>query len=86
MHRGGGSARDCNLEPNPVAYATAREVEALTAFLKTQQDHFSAAPEEAEKLLAIGLSPPSGLEPSLHATWTQLARVLLNAHETITRY
>lgn len=64
----------------------AREVEALTAFLKTQQDHFSAAPEEAEKLLAIGLSPPSGLEPSLHASWTQLARVLLNAHETITRY
>jgi len=63
-----------------------RELEALTAFLKTQQDHFTAAPEEAAKLLAIGLSPQAGLDPVLHASWTQLARVLLNAHETITRY
>jgi hypothetical protein len=64
----------------------ARELEALTAFLKTQQDHFAAAPEEAAKLLAIGLAPQSGLAPVPHASWTQLARVLLNAQETITRY
>ena len=64
----------------------ARELEALTAFLKTQQDHFAAAPEEATKLLAIGLAPQSGLAPVPHASWTQLARVLLNAQETITRY
>lgn len=69
-----------NREPAP------RELEALTAFLKTQQDHFSAAPEEAVKLLAIGLAPKADFDPVLHASWTQLARVLLNAHETITRY
>jgi len=64
----------------------ARELAALTAFLKTQQDHFTGAPEEAAKLLQTGLSPQAGLDPVLHASWTQLARVLLNAHETITRY
>ena len=64
----------------------ARELAALTAFLKTQQDHFASAPEEAAKLLRTGLSPQAGLDPVLHASWTQLARVLLNAHETITRY
>jgi hypothetical protein len=63
-----------------------REIEALTAFLETQQDHFAAAPEEAAKLLAVGLAPKGDLDPVLHASWTQLARVLLNAHETITRY
>ena len=63
-----------------------REIEALTTFLETQQDHFAAAPEEAAKLLAVGLAPKGDLDPVLHASWTQLARVLLNAHETITRY
>jgi hypothetical protein len=64
----------------------AREVAALTAFLKTQHDHFAAAPAEAAKLLSIGFAPRADLEPVLHAAWTQVARVILNAHETITRY
>jgi hypothetical protein len=62
------------------------ELTALTAFLAAQRTHYRAAPAEAEKLLRIGLAPPTvGDAPEL-AAWTQVARVLLNSQEVITRY
>jgi hypothetical protein len=63
-----------------------KEVAALTAFLAEQRKTYQSAPDDAAKLLAIGLAPKANLDPAEHATWTQVARVLLNAQETITRY
>lgn len=63
-----------------------KEITALAAFLTNQRNHYSASKEDAGKLLAIGLAPKAALDPVEHAAWTQVARVLLNAQETITRY
>jgi hypothetical protein len=49
-------------------------------------DTFKSTPEDATKLTHIGLAPKATLDPIEHAAWTQLARVLLNTQETITRY
>jgi hypothetical protein len=62
------------------------ELTALTAFLAAQRTHYRAAPAEAEKLLRIGLAPPTAGDPAELAAWTQVARVLLNSQEVITRY
>ena len=62
------------------------EAASLRRFLTAQHEHFRTNPADATKLLRIGLAPaPTGDEPEL-AAWTSVARVLLNAHETITRY
>jgi hypothetical protein len=63
-----------------------KEVQSLQSLLKTQTAHFTANPADATKLLKIGLAPQTQLEPAKHAAWTQITRVLLNAHETLTRY
>ncbi|MFM8379351.1 MAG: PSD1 and planctomycete cytochrome C domain-containing protein [Planctomycetia bacterium] len=62
------------------------ELTSLTGFLATQRDTFQAAPADAEKSLSVGLAPRPKLDPVEHAAWTQLARVLLNTQEVITRY
>lgn len=63
-----------------------KEVAALSGFLTKQRSHYASAKEDAAKLLAVGLAPKAELDPVEHAAWTQVARVLLNAQETITRY
>ncbi|NBW97579.1 MAG: DUF1553 domain-containing protein, partial [Planctomycetia bacterium] len=63
-----------------------QELTSLAGFLATQRDAFKAVPGDAEKSLAIGLAPRPALDPVEHASWTQLARVLLNTQEVITRY
>ncbi len=63
-----------------------KETEALALFLTKQRESYKATPEDATKLLATGLAPKAELDPVEHAAWTQVARVLLNTHETITRY
>jgi hypothetical protein len=58
----------------------------LSAFLAGQRDYFKANAADAKKLVHIGLSPtPAVDEPEL-AAWAQVCRVVLNLHETITRY
>jgi hypothetical protein len=57
----------------------------LTEFHARQLDYYKGAPEDAGKLLSVGLSPHPDPTPEL-ATWTSVARVFLNLHETITRY
>jgi len=63
-----------------------QERQSLLAFLATQRAAFTALPEDAPKLLATGLkAPPETPTPEL-AAWTSVCRVVLNLHETITRY
>lgn len=67
---------------------TSGESASLRKFLEEQRHNFSAAPGDAAKIAsqaaAIGL-PVSVPEPEF-AAWTAVCRVLLNLHETITRY
>jgi hypothetical protein len=65
-----------------------REAEAtsLASFLAAQREAFTTSPAAAQKLLAVGHAPRPGFDPVEHAVWTQLARVLLNTQEVITRY
>jgi hypothetical protein len=64
----------------------AAEAASLASFLAAQRRAFAATPADAEKLLAVGHSPRPDFDPVEHAAWTQLARVLLNTQEVITRY
>jgi hypothetical protein len=64
----------------------AAEAASLAGFLAAQRDAFAATPADAEKLLAVGHAPRPDFDPVEHAAWTQLARVLLNTQEVITRY
>ena len=63
-----------------------KELASLAGFLAEQRTTFRAAPTDAEKSLTVGLAPRAKLDPIEHAAWTQLARVLLNTQEVITRY
>jgi hypothetical protein len=63
------------------------EAASLLKFLATQREHYRADPEEAGKFIHIGNAPQtSGIQVSELASWTQVCRVILNLHETITRY
>ncbi|WP_040546843.1 PSD1 and planctomycete cytochrome C domain-containing protein [Pedosphaera parvula] len=64
-----------------------KERTSLQAFLKEQRNYYGAHVEDAKKLMHVGLAaePKSGEEPEL-AAWTQVCRVVLGLHETITRY
>jgi hypothetical protein len=63
-----------------------QERASLESFLASQRAFFQKSPDEATKLLAVGLAPSRKLDPIEHAAWTQVARVVLNTHEVITRY
>ncbi|HAB18396.1 MAG TPA: hypothetical protein DCE44_18385 [Verrucomicrobiales bacterium] len=63
------------------------ETESLTRFLALQRRQYAADPEDAKKFLRTGQRPvPIGADEPELAAWTQVARVVLNLHETITRY
>jgi len=62
------------------------ERDSLTTFLAAQRAVYRADLASAKKLLRIGLAPPLGGDLVEAAAWTQLARVLLNTQEVITRY
>ena len=56
-------------------------------FLSEQREHYKGNNEEAAKLLKIGNAPEPGKASAEElAAWTQVCRVILNLHETITRY
>jgi hypothetical protein len=66
---------------------TAQEKDALLNFLATQRAACKQTPDDANQLLHVGLAPPSkDANPTELAAWTQVCRVLLNLHETITCY
>jgi len=65
----------------------AGEASSLLDFLNDRRGYFRTNPDEADKLLHVGQSPPAeGLDPAEAAAWTLVCRVALNLHETITRY
>lgn len=64
----------------------AQEVKSLTQFLATQLAYFKEHTAEAEKAVSTGLAPKAAMPAAEHAAWTQLARVLLNTQEVLTRY
>jgi hypothetical protein len=67
--------------------ARENEKKSLLDFLAVQREHYQEHPEETEKLLHIGLAPmPQGKPSAELAAWTQVCRVILNLHETITLY
>jgi hypothetical protein len=64
-----------------------KEVTTLSAFYKTQLEHYTANPEDAKKLVSASLHKPDAALPTAElAAWTATCRVVLNLHETITRY
>ena len=67
-------------EPRPA------ELESLHRFLAAQRAHYRTNIAEADKLLAVGLAPRTEGDVAELAVWTQVARVLLNSHEVVTRY
>jgi hypothetical protein len=67
--------------------ATPEEIDGLKKFHAKQLDNFKSGRDDPEKFLTIGLyQVPDPLDPFEAAAWTQTCRVLLNLHETITRY
>ena len=63
------------------------EVEALVKLYEKQLAGFRANKDAAAKLVAVGEHPAVGKPaPEELAAWMSVTRVLLNLHETITRY
>src|SRR5262249_5293356 len=63
------------------------ERESLKTFLAEQRAHYRADPESARKMLHVGCRPAAAnLDPAEHAAWASVCGVILNLHETITRY
>jgi hypothetical protein len=55
--------------------------------LAKARQEYGAKPEDAGKLQQVGSLPPSAAaSPVELAAWTSVCRVLLNLHETLTRY
>lgn len=67
--------------PRPV------ELDELSALVDRHRRQYANDEAAAKKLLAAGQSlPPSDIPAAELAAWTSAARVVLNLHETITRY
>ncbi|MFN7731319.1 MAG: DUF1553 domain-containing protein [Pirellula sp.] len=63
------------------------EAEVLLPVLNAQRAEYRQSPQSAQALLKTGAKPmPTDLDPVELAAWTAVARVILNLHETITRY
>jgi len=66
---------------------TAKERDGLLVFLDRMRAEYKARPGDAVKLLAIGDAPEAKVADKVElAAWTSVCRVVLNLHETITRY
>jgi len=66
--------------------ATAAELDTLSKLLEQQLKEYQADPAAARAYLGFGASrPASTLDAAELAAWTDIARALLNLHETITR-
>lgn len=64
-----------------------KEKQSMLAFLQSVRSAYHDRPDDATKLLKVGIAPVStDLDPIELAAWTSVCRVVLNLHETITRY
>lgn len=90
LERGGDSDR--SKVEFAMARALAREINdeeasALISLLEGARKEYLANPEAAKTLLQVGQYPtPDGRDFIELAAWTNVARTILNLHETITRY
>ena len=67
-------------------HPTADESAPLLKFLVKQRATYATQPEQAAALLNVGQAPPpADAQRQEVAAWTQVCRVLMNLHETITR-
>ncbi|WP_435021892.1 PSD1 and planctomycete cytochrome C domain-containing protein [Tundrisphaera sp. TA3] len=67
--------------------AKPKERESLQAFLAARRAECQSTPDDAAKLLRVGIAPtPEDLPVAELAAWAEVCRVVLNLHETITRY
>jgi hypothetical protein len=72
--------------------ATARppresEIKTVRDLFDKHLAEYTQEPKAAEALIKVGYSaPPAGTNPAELAAWTSVARVILNLHETITRF
>ncbi|MCH7228203.1 PSD1 and planctomycete cytochrome C domain-containing protein [Haloferula sp. A504] len=63
------------------------ERQRLLDFQKRQEQNFREGTDDANAFLGIGIAPvPEGFDAHELAAWTQTARLVLNLHESITRY
>jgi hypothetical protein len=63
------------------------ETSSLEDFLKLQRDYYKAHPDDAAKLMQVGLAAePKAADGAELAAWTQVCRVVLGLHETVMRY
>jgi hypothetical protein len=66
---------------------TDEEAAVLAGLLEKHAKKYASDADAAKKLTATGARPvPTDLNASELAAWTSVARVILNLHETITRY
>jgi|TARA_B100000405_G_C16613395_1_gene384948 ABC-type nitrate/sulfonate/bicarbonate transport system substrate-binding protein len=66
--------------------AKADEVALLLGLFKESAKEYAAHPEEAKKLLQVGLAPAdASLDPLELASWTMVSRAILNLGETTIR-
>ena len=62
------------------------EVEAVHAALEAYRERFAAAPEDADRLLALGRRPVAADSDTVElGAWTLVASAVLNLHETLTQ-
>jgi hypothetical protein len=63
------------------------EQRSLTTFLAEQRSYYNFHKDDADKLVHTGIAPvAAGIDESELAAWATVCRVVLNLHETITRY
>jgi hypothetical protein len=64
----------------------AEELEVASALLESERARFAADADAVSALLSVGAQPlPEEIAPDELAAWTQLARLVFNLHETVTR-
>ena len=63
-----------------------RELKSVMKFLEATRARYQRSPDEAARAVAIGEAPsPGNIDAVQHAAWTQVATLLMNLSEAITR-
>jgi hypothetical protein len=66
---------------------TDEELVVLTSLVDEHRQRFQQHAESADELLSVGELPiPADVDRTELAAWTSAARVVLNLHESISRY
>lgn len=66
--------------------ATEKEAGVILKLLVENRTAFKVDPASASALLTVGISPrEETLDPVEHAAWTEVCRLILNLHESVTR-